>query len=72
MPTRPAKVNHFGEELLGPTLIAYGSAEQQQRFLPNDPRRDRAVVPGLLGSPRRGQRHWRTCRRPPNATATSG
>ncbi len=30
----PAKVNHFGEELLGPTLIAYGSAEQQQRFLP--------------------------------------
>jgi alkylation response protein AidB-like acyl-CoA dehydrogenase len=30
----PAKVNHFGEELLGPTLIAYGTAEQQQRFLP--------------------------------------
>jgi alkylation response protein AidB-like acyl-CoA dehydrogenase len=31
----PDKVNHFGEELLGPTLIAYGSLEQQQRFLPN-------------------------------------
>ncbi|HUO40786.1 MAG TPA: acyl-CoA dehydrogenase family protein [Mycobacterium sp.] len=30
----PAKVNHFGEELLGPTLIAYGTAEQQKRFLP--------------------------------------
>jgi alkylation response protein AidB-like acyl-CoA dehydrogenase len=30
----PAKVNHFGEELLGPTLIAFGTAEQQQRFLP--------------------------------------
>jgi alkylation response protein AidB-like acyl-CoA dehydrogenase len=30
----PAKINHFGEELLGPTLIAYGTAEQQQRFLP--------------------------------------
>jgi alkylation response protein AidB-like acyl-CoA dehydrogenase len=30
----PAKVNHFGEELLGPTLIDYGSPEQQQRFLP--------------------------------------
>ena len=33
-PTRPDKVNHFGEELLGPTLIAYGTPEQQQRFLP--------------------------------------
>jgi alkylation response protein AidB-like acyl-CoA dehydrogenase len=31
----PDKVNHFGEELLGPTLIAYGSLEQQQRFLPH-------------------------------------
>jgi alkylation response protein AidB-like acyl-CoA dehydrogenase len=30
----PAKVNHFGEELLGPTLITYGTPEQQQRFLP--------------------------------------
>ncbi len=30
----PDKVNHFGEELLGPTLIAYGTAQQQQRFLP--------------------------------------
>lgn len=30
----PARVNHLGEELLGPTLIAFGSAEQQKRFLP--------------------------------------
>jgi alkylation response protein AidB-like acyl-CoA dehydrogenase len=30
----PAKVNHFGEELLGPTLIAFGTPEQQRRFLP--------------------------------------
>ncbi|MGH3562648.1 MAG: acyl-CoA dehydrogenase IpdE1 [Mycobacterium sp.] len=30
----PEKVNHFGEELLGPTLIAFGTREQQQRFLP--------------------------------------
>ncbi len=30
----PAKVNHFGEELLGPTLIEYGATEQQRRFLP--------------------------------------
>jgi alkylation response protein AidB-like acyl-CoA dehydrogenase len=30
----PARVSIIGEELLGPTLIAFGSAEQQQRFLP--------------------------------------
>jgi alkylation response protein AidB-like acyl-CoA dehydrogenase len=30
----PAKVNHFGEELLGPTLIAFGTEEQKKRFLP--------------------------------------
>jgi alkylation response protein AidB-like acyl-CoA dehydrogenase len=31
----PDKVNHFGEELVGPTLIAYGTPEQQKRFLPS-------------------------------------
>ncbi|MGO8957936.1 MAG: acyl-CoA dehydrogenase family protein [Streptosporangiaceae bacterium] len=29
----PAKVAHMGEELLGPTLIAFGTPAQQQRFL---------------------------------------
>jgi alkylation response protein AidB-like acyl-CoA dehydrogenase len=30
----PSRVNHMAENLLGPTLIAFGSAEQQERFLP--------------------------------------
>lgn len=30
----PARVNHVGEELLAPTLMAFGSREQQERFLP--------------------------------------
>ena len=30
----PVRINHLGEELLGPTLIAHGTPAQQQRFLP--------------------------------------
>ena len=30
----PARVGHIGEELLGPTLIAFGTPEQRTRFLP--------------------------------------
>jgi alkylation response protein AidB-like acyl-CoA dehydrogenase len=30
----PHRANHMGEELLGPTLIAFGTPEQQARFLP--------------------------------------
>src|SRR6266540_368623 len=30
----PSRMNHFGEELLGPTLIQFGSSTQCQRFLP--------------------------------------
>jgi alkylation response protein AidB-like acyl-CoA dehydrogenase len=30
----PARVNHIGEHLLAPTLIAFGTDQQQARFLP--------------------------------------
>ncbi|GGU81714.1 acyl-CoA dehydrogenase [Streptomyces litmocidini] len=30
----PARVSHIGEQLLGPTLIAFGTPEQRKRFLP--------------------------------------
>ena len=30
----PAKVGHLGEELLGPTLLHFGTEAQKQRFLP--------------------------------------
>ena len=30
----PARVSHIGEELLGPTLMAFGTEDQKRRFLP--------------------------------------
>ncbi|PWJ27047.1 alkylation response protein AidB-like acyl-CoA dehydrogenase [Branchiibius hedensis] len=30
----PGRLGHIGEQLLGPTLLAFGTADQRQRFLP--------------------------------------
>jgi alkylation response protein AidB-like acyl-CoA dehydrogenase len=30
----PTSINHFGEQLIGPTIIAFGTDEQKARFLP--------------------------------------
>ena len=31
----PGRIGHIGETLAGPTIIAFGTKDQQQRFLPN-------------------------------------
>lgn len=31
----PSRIGHIGVELLGPTLVAFGTPDQQQRFLPD-------------------------------------
>jgi alkylation response protein AidB-like acyl-CoA dehydrogenase len=48
----PARVNHMGENLLAPTLIEFGTAAHQQRFLP-----------GIL----RGEERWCQGYSEPNA-----
>ena len=49
----PGRLGHIGEELLGPTLIAFGTEAQKRRFLPPIRARRGAVVPGLLRAQRR-------------------
>ena len=49
----PARVSHIGEELLGPTLIAYGTDEQKRRFLPGINTVSELWSAGLLRARRR-------------------
>ena len=52
-PGAPQPVNRVGINLAGPTLLAHGTEEQKQRWLPVDPRRQPAVVPAVLRARRR-------------------
>ena len=58
----PGRLGHIGEELLGPTLIAFGTEAQKKRFLP-------PIIRGGASSGARDTRSrtpaptWRTCRR---------
>ncbi len=49
----PGRLGHIGEGLIGPTLIHFGSPEQQGRFLPAISPGPGALVPGLLRARRR-------------------
>ena len=62
----PARVNHLGEELLGPTLIAFGTEEQKQRFLPRIAAVEELwarATPSRTPAPT-----WPTCRPRPGST----
>ena len=64
----PARVGHIGEQLLGPTLLMFGTAEQRQ-VPAGDLAGPGAVVPGLLRTrrrirPGRGEHRRRPGRQP--------
>ena len=43
----PNRVGFFGEELLGPTLMMFGTDEQKSRFLPGIHEAEEFLVPGF-------------------------
>ena len=44
----PARLGHLGVELLGPTILAFGTEAQKARFLPPHCGRRGVLVPGLF------------------------
>ena len=43
----PMRADFFGDTLVGPTILQWGTEEQKKEFLPRDPQRLDALVPGL-------------------------
>ena len=66
----PQRVNHMGENLLAPTLIAHGSDEQRERFLPRVRSGEELWCQGY-SEPGAGLT-WPTSPPRPSSSATSG
>ena len=49
----PLRADFFGDTLVGPTILQWGTEEQKQDVHPADPRRDDRLVPGILRARRR-------------------
>ena len=47
----PLRADFFGDTLVGPTILQWGTEEQKKEFLPQDHEGRDALVPGLLASP---------------------
>ncbi len=67
----PMRADFFGDTLVGPTILQWGTEEQKQEFLPEDPQGPDQLVPGLLASPTPGPTSPAS-RPPPCSTARSG
>ena len=68
----PARVSHIGENLLAPTLIAFGTPEQQERFLPRHPRAATSGGARATASPNAGSDLANVADQGACSTATSG
>ena len=67
----PLRADFFGDTLVGPTILQWGTEEQKKEFLPQILNGSDALVPGLQRA--RLRLRPRLARRPrPCSTATSG
>ena len=66
----PLRADFFGDTLVGPTILQWGTEEQKQEFLPK-------ILQGQIRGARASASPtpaptWRRSRRAPSSTATSG
>ena len=67
----PLRADFFGDTLVGPTILQWGTEEQKQQFIPGILNGGDLLVPGLQRA-RRRVGPGRRSRPGPSSTATSG